>query len=62
MLDDLSGNKWIIKSYVMVTGSFKTYDKIKEDEAQNIYQYLLEGVNAIKKPVADTFLKIVDGA
>lgn len=59
ILEDSFGSQWKIKQYLRVTGSIATYEKIDKEEAQNIFQYLLEAVNQNDKPIEGTKLEII---
>lgn len=59
ILEDSFGSKWKIKQYLRVTGSIYTYEKIDKEEAQNIFQYLLEGLNQNDKPTVGSYLGII---
>jgi hypothetical protein len=58
MLNNLNGERWVVKQYLRVTGSFQTYEKTREEEKDNIFQYLLDPISEIAKPEIDVFLKI----
>ncbi len=59
ILEDSFGSKWKIKQYLRVTGSIDTYEKTDKEEAQNIFQYLLEGLNQNDKPTVGSYLGII---
>jgi len=59
ILEDSFGSKWKIKKYLRVTGSIETYEKTDKEEAQNIFQYLLAGVNQNDKPTVGSYLGII---
>jgi hypothetical protein len=59
ILEDKAGHQWKIKCYFWTTGSPESYVKIKSEEAQNIFQYLLEGININEKPTKAARLKIL---
>jgi len=61
-LEDESGRQWRIRHYVRTTGGFESYQKIEKDEAQNIFQYLLEGIDHYDKPTKDSKLRLINGA
>ena len=62
VLEDSAGNKWKIKQYFWTTGSIEAYKKREEEEKQNIFQYLLEGVNLSEKPMKGITLNILKSA
>jgi hypothetical protein len=62
VLADSTGCQWAIKQYFRVTGSVETYEKTEVEEAQNIFQYLLEGLNQKEKPAKGSKLKVVQSA
>jgi hypothetical protein len=62
ILDNLNGKQWVIKQYLRINGSFETYEKIGEQEKDNIFQYLLDLIGENEKPAIDTFLKIQNSA
>ena len=59
ILEDEAGHRWTIKCYFWTTGSPESYEKIKLEEAQNIFQYLLEDININEKPTKSSKLIIV---
>jgi hypothetical protein len=61
-LEDASGRQWKVTQYVRTTGSVEHYQKTDEEEAQNIFQYLLEGIGHQEKPMKDSKLKLINGA
>jgi len=60
VLKDNSGNQWKIRQYVWTTGSIEAYEKREKEEAENIFQYLIEGINQAEKPAKGAILKIVE--
>ena len=62
ILEDSLGCQWAIMQYLRVTGSIETYEKIEAKEPQNIFQYLLEGINQNDKPAIGSKLKATQSA
>ena len=52
---------WLLKQYLVITGSFETFEKIKKEEKENIFQYLLEPINHTEKPLKGAKLKVLKG-
>lgn len=59
ILEDDSGSQWRIKQYFWTTGSAEAYEKTEKEESQNIFQYLLEGINQNEKPTKGSKLKTI---
>lgn len=59
-LEDGFGRRWKIRQYFWTTGSVQTYEKKEREEAENIFQYLLEGINQNEKPTKGEILTIVE--
>jgi hypothetical protein len=58
ILEDNSKKQWILKNYLVVTGSFESYEKTRKEENENIFQYLIQPVGHEEKPEIGTRLKI----
>lgn len=58
ILHDSNGRQWRIKQYLWTTGSVATYEKRSEEEGENIFQYLLDGLEHGDKPIINTSLTI----
>jgi hypothetical protein len=57
-LEDSSGRRWILKNHLFTTGSFKTYEKMKKEARDNIFQYLIQPLEHKEKPEVGTRLRI----
>lgn len=60
VLEDSSGSRWKIGQNFRTTGSFDAYEKREKEEAESIFQYLLEGINQNEKPRKGETLTIVE--
>lgn len=58
VLEDSTLRRWVLKEYLVITGSVDTYEKIKTQEKENIFQYWIQPVGHNEKPEAGTRLKI----
>ena len=59
VLENYYKKKWIIKEYVHAYGSIESCEKIKVEEKENTFQYLIVGVEHYDKPDKGETLKIV---
>ncbi len=59
-LEDGLGSRWKISQYFWTTGSIDAHKKRDKEEAENIFQYLLEGINQTEKPTKGISLTIVE--
>ena len=59
LLEDESGRQWRVQQYYWTTNSPEGYEKILTEEEQNIFQYLLVGLNHQDKPVKDLIVILV---
>jgi hypothetical protein len=59
MLEDHFGNRWLVKQYILTTGSIDHHAKIEMQESQGVFQYLLQGVEHGKEPIKGSKLKLV---
>jgi|GEM_PF-2487782 len=50
ILENHQHKKWKIKRYLQTTNSLEGYEKIKQQEMKNIFQYELEGIYHRDKP------------
>lgn len=57
LADDIN-KKWVLRQYLIITGSFDTYEKIRKEEKENIFQYLLEPQGHDTKPIKGSKLRI----
>jgi len=60
ILEDNSENRWKILQYFLTTGSIEAYEEKAKQEASNIFQYLIEGINQNEKPVKGAILTVVE--
>jgi hypothetical protein len=58
ILEDSAKKQWILKKYLFVTGSVETYEKIRKEESENIFQYLVQPDGHEEKPEIGTRLRI----
>lgn len=58
ILQDYQRKKWMIKGYLHVHGSIKNYETIKQQETENTFQYVIEGIGHTEKPVKGERLKV----
>src|SRR5262245_3812260 len=58
LLEDEFARRWMVKQYFWTTNSPEGYEKIRTEEEQNIFQYILTGINHQDKPTKDSILKI----
>jgi hypothetical protein len=57
-LTDDTDKKWILKRFLVTTGSIETYEKTREEEKENIFQYELEPKGHDGKPIKGSKLRI----
>ena len=62
ILCDTDGKQWQVKQYFWRTGSIAYYRERTEEEAQNIFQYLLDGHKHGEKPLRSTSVIIRNSA
>jgi hypothetical protein len=58
LLEDIAKRQWILKKYLVVTGNFEFYEKIKKVESKNIFQYLIQPGGHEEKPEIGSRLSI----
>ena len=61
ILENYQRKKWRVKRYFQTTTSVEGYQKIKEQEEENIFQYELEGQGHADKPTIGDRLKTMKG-
>jgi hypothetical protein len=55
-LKDDSGKIWQVQQYYLTTNSTEGYEKIRTEEAQNIFQYILIAIDHNDKPTKCSLL------
>lgn len=58
-LTDDTDKKWTLKRYLVTTGSIETYEKIRNEGKENIFQYQLEPKGHDDSPIKSSKLRIV---
>jgi len=58
ILEDMQKKRWQIKAYLTVYGNPESYERIKRQESENTFQYLLEGIKHADKPLKGDYLKV----
>lgn len=57
ILEDSRRRKWKIRGYIQAHGSIEGYEIIRQQEADNTFQYQLEGIGHSEKPTKGDRLK-----
>jgi hypothetical protein len=58
LLEDPAKRQWILKKYLVVTGSAESYEKTRKEESENVFQYLIQPVGHEEKPEIGARLRI----
>lgn len=59
-LKDSTNKMWNVKQYITTYGSIEGYEKIQKLELENIFQYLLSGINHQDKPEVGSSLTLLE--
>jgi hypothetical protein len=57
--DSLTSKRWKVRQYLFTYGSVEGYEKIQKQETENVFQYLLLGIDHQDKPEVGASLQVL---